>query len=93
MIAVGPAVYSGIPRTTSEGDGQISSDTRQTNKDKIYRSRVIYNQLSRQAKKQQTRFKGLSHVVMDMYVLMGKYTPTNYGTENATHRPGLFVIL
>ena len=35
MIAVGPAVYSGIPRTTSKGDGQIPSDARQTNKDKI----------------------------------------------------------
>ena len=36
MIAVGPAVYSGIPRTTSKGDDQIPSDARPTNKDKIY---------------------------------------------------------
>ena len=35
MIAVGPAVYSGIPRTTSKRNGQIPSDAQQTNKDKI----------------------------------------------------------
>lgn len=42
-ILVGPAFYSGIPRRTNKGDHQIPSDARQANKDKIHRSRVIYN--------------------------------------------------